>query len=111
MTAIFRAALCTTALLSLSSPAAAQRPAAAPRPMTIQDLLGAVRVGDPQLSPDGKQVAYVRTTTDVASGKRNTDIWIVPADGSTAPRLFIGGDKSESTPRWDPDGSRIAFIS
>jgi dipeptidyl aminopeptidase/acylaminoacyl peptidase len=111
MTAISRAALCTAALLSLASPAAAQRPAAASRPMTIQDLLGAVRVGDPQLSPDGTQVAYVRTTTDVASGKRNTDIWIVPADGSTAPRLFLGGDKSENTPRWDPDGSRIAFIS
>ena len=79
--------------------------------MTIQDLLGAVRVGDPQLSPDGKQVAFVRTTTDVATGKRNADIWIVPADGSAAPRLFVGGDKSENTPRWDPDGSRIAFIS
>jgi len=79
--------------------------------MTIQDLLGAVRVTDPQLSPDGRQVAFVRTTTDLASGKRNADIWVVPADGSALPRLLIGGEKAENTPRWDPDGSHIAFIS
>lgn len=97
-------AACAVALLSLASPAAAQRP------MTIQDLLGAVRVADPHLSPDGRQVAFVRTTTDVASGKRNADIWIVPADGSGPPRLFVGGDKSENTPRWTP-GGRLAFIS
>ena len=48
--------------------------------MTIQDLLGAVRIADPQLSPDGKTVVFVRTTTDVATGKRNADIWSVPAD-------------------------------
>lgn len=86
-------------------------PADAARPMTIQDLLGAARVTDPQLSPDGKLVAFVRTTTDLASGKRNADIWIVPADGSATPRLLIGGDGSENTPRWDPDGSHLAFLS
>jgi dipeptidyl aminopeptidase/acylaminoacyl peptidase len=101
----FAGAASAAALLSLASPAAAARP------MTIQDLLGAVRVADAQLSPDGRQVAFVRTTTDLASGKRNSDIWVVPADGAAAPRLLIGGDKSENTPRWDPDGSRIAFIS
>ena len=105
MTALSRAAACAAALLSCAAPAAAARP------MTIQDLLGAVRVSDPQLSPDGRQVLFVRTTTDVATGKRNADIWIVPADGSAAARLLIGGDKSENTPRWDPDGSHVAFIS
>jgi dipeptidyl aminopeptidase/acylaminoacyl peptidase len=79
--------------------------------MTIQDQLGAVRLADPQLSPDGRQVAFVRTTTDASTGKRNADIWIVPADGSAPPRLLIGGDKTENNPRWDPDGSHIAFMS
>jgi len=79
--------------------------------MTLNDLLAAVRVSDPQLSPDGKMVAYVRTTTDVATGKRNADIWVVPSDGSGASKLLVGGDKTENSPRWSPDGKRIAFIS
>jgi dipeptidyl aminopeptidase/acylaminoacyl peptidase len=52
------------------------------RPMTIDDLVGAVRVTDPQLSPDGSRVIFVRTTTDLKSGDRNADIWTVPSDGS-----------------------------
>ena len=97
--------LTAAALLALASPASAQRA------MTIDDLIGAVRVADPQISPDGRSVAFVRTTTTVATGERNADIWIVPADGSAAAKLLIGGDKSENTPRWAPDGKRLAFIS
>jgi dipeptidyl aminopeptidase/acylaminoacyl peptidase len=85
--------------------------ASAQRPMTVDDLLGAVRVTDPQLSPDGRSVAFVRTTTDVPSGARNADIWIAAADGSSPPKLLVGGEKSENTPRWSPDGRRLAFIS
>src|SRR5262245_33668454 len=80
------------------------------RPMTITDLLLAVRVSDPQLSPDGSRVAYVRTTTDLKSGKRNGDVWQVPAAGG-APTALVTGDKSETIPRWSPDGRRLFFIS
>jgi dipeptidyl aminopeptidase/acylaminoacyl peptidase len=96
--------LLASALLSLPLAATAARP------MTIQDLLGAVRVSDPQVSPDGKLVAFVRTITDVATGKRNADIWVVSADGSDRPRVLAGGDKTENTPRWTPDG-HLAFIA
>jgi dipeptidyl aminopeptidase/acylaminoacyl peptidase len=89
----------------------AAMPAVAARPMTIADLLGAVRVSEPQLSPDGKLVAFVRTTTDVATGKRNADIWVVAADGSGAPKRLVGGEKTENSPRWSADGKRLAFIS
>lgn len=85
--------------------------AATGRPMTIDDLITAVRVSDPQLSPDARSVAYVRTTTDPQSGGRNADIWVVAAAGSGTPRLLFGGEKSETTPRYSPDGKRVAFIS
>jgi dipeptidyl aminopeptidase/acylaminoacyl peptidase len=79
--------------------------------MSLNDLLTATRVSDPQLSPDGKLVAFVRTTTDPATLKRNADVWVVASDGSAAPRLLVGGEKMENTPRWAPDGAHIAFIS
>ena len=81
------------------------------RPMTIDDLITAVRVSEPDLSPDGTSVAYVRTTTNGQTGKRNPDLWLVPADGSAPPRLLVGGDSVETTPRYSPDGKSIAFIS
>jgi dipeptidyl aminopeptidase/acylaminoacyl peptidase len=98
--------LAVALLAAASSVAVAQK-----RPMTIDDLITAVRVSEPQLSPDGKTVVYVRTTTDGTTGQRNPDIWSVPADGSATPKLLIGGEKSESSPRFLPDGSRLAFIS
>ena len=101
-----RAALLASAVAML-----APAPASAARPMTIADLIGTVRVSDPQISPDGRMVAFVRTTTDVPTGKRNADVWIVAADGSSPPRALITGDKTENTPRWTPDGKHIAFIS
>ena len=70
------------------------------RAMTVDDLLGAVRVGDPQLSPDGRRVLFVRTVTDLSTGKRNADIYSVPADGSGQPAPFITGPKGDDTPRF-----------
>ena len=58
------------------------------RAMTVNDLIGAVRVADPQLSPGGRTVVYVRTTTDLKSGRRNADLWAVPAEGGAAKELI-----------------------
>jgi dipeptidyl aminopeptidase/acylaminoacyl peptidase len=80
------------------------------RPMTIDDLLTAVRIADPQLSPDGTRVLFTRTTTALATGQRNADLWAVPADGSAPATMLIGGPKSENTARFLPDG-HIAFLS
>ncbi len=95
-------------IVAITNLAGAQQ---AGRPMAIEELITAVRVSEPQLSPDGKTVAYVRTVTDGKTGRRNADIWSVPADGAGEPKLLIGGDKGETTPRFLPDGKRIAFIS
>jgi dipeptidyl aminopeptidase/acylaminoacyl peptidase len=89
-----------------TSPAAAQ----GKRPMAVEDLLTAIRVGDPQVSPDGGRVLFTRTTTDLATGKRNADIWVVPSDGSAAPQAFLTSPKGDDTPRFLHDG-RVAFFS
>jgi dipeptidyl aminopeptidase/acylaminoacyl peptidase len=100
-------------ILVLSALAAlAARPLAQSRqPMSIDDLITTVRVSDPQLSPDGKRVIYTRTTTDLASGRRNADIWSVPTDGSAAPSALISGDRTDNTPRFAPDAQHVLFIS
>src|SRR5262245_524594 len=85
--------------------------AATGRAMTIDDLITAVRVADPQLSPDGRTVVFTRTVTDGKTGKRNADIWTVPADGSAPPREFVGGSSSDTTARFLPDSRQVAFIS
>ena len=81
------------------------------RPMTIDDLITAIRVSEPRTSPDGKQVVFTRTTTALDNGRRSADIWSVPADGSAPSKELIGGDKTENSPRFTPDGRHIAFIS
>jgi dipeptidyl aminopeptidase/acylaminoacyl peptidase len=97
--------------VALSAAGVAVVSGVAGRSMTIDDLITTVRVTEPDLSPDGKWVAYVRTTTNGQTGKRNPDIWFVPADGSAAPKLAVGGESAETTPVFSPDGKSIAFIS
>ncbi len=89
---------------------AALAQAAAPRrPMTDLDLLDFVWLADPQMSPDGSTVAMVRVTVDREHDRYASQLWIVPADGSSAPRAVTGGP-ADTTPRWSPDGTRLAFL-
>lgn len=81
------------------------------RAMTIGDLLTSVRVGDPQLSPDGKTVTFTRTVTTMPAGSRNADIWAVPSDRSSPAKALIEGPKSDNTARFLPDGKHLVFLS
>lgn len=101
-----RKCLCLVAILAASSVLAQNQ-----RAMTIDDLLAAIRVTEPALSPDGQQVAYVRTTTDLQTGRRNGDVYLVAADGASPPKLLVGGNASDSTPQFLRDGRQIVFMS
>jgi dipeptidyl aminopeptidase/acylaminoacyl peptidase len=80
------------------------------RPMTFDDLMAVKRVADAQISPDGKQVAYVVNVINKEANRGKRSIWIVPTAGGEA-REFITSEKNDDTPRWSADGSRIAFLS
>jgi len=77
---------------------------------TSQDYFNFEWISDPQISPDGKKIIYVRNFADIKSDKFYSNLWIVNFDGSGNRPLTSGlvGDKS---PRWSPDGSQILYIS
>src|SRR5688572_5733000 len=56
------------------------------RPMELEDMFRVKRVSDPQVSPDGARVAYVVTEVLKDENRTNADIWVVPTDGSSAPK-------------------------
>lgn len=87
----------------------AGRSGAQARPMTITDLITAVRVGDPQLSPDAREVYFSRGTTSMPDGKRQSEIWSVPTDGSARSHRVVDMAGANS-PRLLPDG-RLLFIA
>lgn len=106
--------LTALALAFPSGPAAAQgRVAAAQgarRVLEIDDNFRIHRVGDPQLSPDGKWVAYTVSQTSLEEGKSGTRLWLVPAAGGEAiPMTLAAG--SVSSPRWSPDGKYLSFTA
>jgi len=74
------------------------------------DLLGVKRVADPQLSPDGKWVAFTIGVVNKEANKVVNQIYIVGVDGSK-PRQITTGSSSNATPRWSPDGKRLAFTA
>jgi len=80
-------------------------------PITIDDLFKIKLASDPQISPDGKTVAFVLTTPDLEGDKYSAHIWLVPSDGSAPARQFTFGDGKDRSPRWSPDGKQIAFAS
>jgi dipeptidyl aminopeptidase/acylaminoacyl peptidase len=80
------------------------------RAMTIVDLIDVPSLSDPQLSPDGTQVLYVLSEADWKKNKRLSHIWRVQADGAERVQM-TNGDEGEQSPRWSPDGGRMAFIA
>ena len=79
------------------------------RAITEKDLWDFVWIGDPQVSPDGSRVAFVRVTVNEKKEGYNTSIWSVPVARGEAPRQLTKGEH-DTTPRWSPDGKFLAFL-
>ncbi len=77
------------------------------RPMDVFELEYA---SDPQISPDGTRIVYVRNSMDIMEDRRRTELWILNEDGTDHRRL-TSGSGGESQPRWSPDGTRLAYVS
>lgn len=109
---MYKAIWACCALALLTTPAMAQ-----PAPLAsesarfqAQDLFGLEVASDPQISPDGSRIAYVRQTADIMTDRMRPTIWLIDArTGQQTPLVATAG--AHSQPRWSPDGTRIAYIS
>lgn len=80
------------------------------RAITFDDLVGMGRLSDPQLSPDGKWIAFVVTYHNKVENNTNSNIYLVPANGGEV-RQLTSAKRGNNNPRWSPDGKQIAFVS
>jgi acylaminoacyl-peptidase len=103
----FKFQLCILLLSALFASVAAQ---STQNKLTIQDVFNVETVSDPQISPDGKRIVYVRQFADIMSDKRCSNLWIISFDG-TDHRPLTTGNFSDTNPRWSPDGKQIIYIS
>ena len=92
-------------LCLLAAPSAAEV-----RNFTVQDLVTMDRLSDPQVSPDGKWIAFVRRTTDLEADKGRTDIWLIGVDGEGL-RQLTTDPTGDFSPRWSPDGKYLYYLS
>ena len=89
---------------------AADDAAPAPRPLAVDDYFTIRGVDDPQISPDGRWVAYTVTTSDLEADELKTRIWMVPSAGGE-PVAMTSEKRSASQPRWSPDGRYLSFLA
>ncbi len=78
--------------------------------MLLDDLYRLQVLSGVRISPDGGHVLYTLQRVDRETESKYSNLWVVPTAGGE-PRQFTQGDQSDSTPRWSPDGSQVAFLS
>jgi dipeptidyl aminopeptidase/acylaminoacyl peptidase len=105
-----RELLCLIAAVCLARLAVAAPPETPIRKFEGRDLFSLEQATDPQISPDGRTVAYVRVSYDIMEDAANTSIWLIDvATGTQTP--LVSGPGNHTTPRWSPDGRRLAYVA
>ncbi|HEX5257318.1 MAG TPA: S9 family peptidase, partial [Sphingomicrobium sp.] len=98
------------AATALGAPANAAPATGPSRYFTGSDLFGIEWASDPQISPDGRTIAYVRQSNDVMTDKARPTIWLIDvATGQQRP--LVAGSGAYFSPRWSPDGNRLAYVA
>lgn len=85
-------------------------PAQEKSPLELTDIFSLEYISDPQISPNGDQIVYVRNFKDIMTDKNLSNLWIINSDGSMN-RPLTTGNHNDSYPRWSPDGEKIIFKS
>ncbi len=103
--------VCINFLFSLGNGVAGESAdPASPRSLAVDDFFKIRGVDDPQISPDGRWVAYTVATSDLEKDKMKTRVWMVPAAGGEAVAM-TADERPASHPRWSPDNRFLAFLA
>ena len=98
------------AATALAAPATAAPATGPSRYLTGGDLFNLEWAGDPEISPDGRTIAYVRESNDIMNDNVRRSIWLIDvATGQQRP--LLAGPGSYFSPRWSPDGTRLAYVA
>ncbi|MBV9403594.1 MAG: S9 family peptidase [Candidatus Eremiobacteraeota bacterium] len=84
--------------------------AASARTLTFMDVRRIVTISDPQISPNGKEIAYIRHRTNFSADRYRGDLMLINVRNRNARQLTFGR-RGVSSPRWSPQGDRLAFIA
>jgi acylaminoacyl-peptidase len=105
---------CFTILSILSVTTLTPRPAAAQDDgaslFEAADVFELEYAGDPNISPDGSRIVYVRTFYDIMTDRERSNLWLINFDGSDN-RPLLSGQEDFSSPRWSPDGTKLLYVA